>query len=139
MKSNVGRPIVLTKATVLKLEHAFRDGFSIEMACHLSGISRSTYYAHINDDLEFSNKMELAQQWVTQRAKKVLIQAIDKDDLKAAQWWLERKAKADFNTQPPPQQREYISKLHGIGDHDKFIKLMADTIAELEVNAIAEA
>ncbi len=84
-KKQSGRPTVITRPTVLKLEQALRDGFSIEMACHVSGISRSTYYIHLQTDTDFMDKMTLSQTYATERAKQVVVQAIDKGDLKAAQ------------------------------------------------------
>ena len=47
MGKQMGRPTVVTKATVSKLEQALRDGFSIEMACYVSGISRSACYDQV--------------------------------------------------------------------------------------------
>ncbi len=139
-----GRPTVMTKAAVQKLEQALRDGFSIEMACHVSGVGRSTYYQHMQSDQDFADKMTLAQDWTTQRAKQVVAQAVDKGDLKAAQWWLERRARADFATNPPPvpeSERPYFSE----GDNDKFLQMLANTAATLAAEreaaetAIAEA
>lgn len=98
----------MTEPTVQKLEQALREGFSVEMACHVSGISRSTYYSHVDNDPEFMNKMELAKNWVTERAKQVLAQAVESGDLKAAQWWLERKARAEFAPNPPAQSKSDI-------------------------------
>lgn len=106
MKVQKGRPTVMTETTVQKLEQALREGFSVDMACHVSGISRSTYYDHINSDPAFSYKMELAQDWVTQRAKQVVAKAIDNGDLKAAQWWLERKARGEFASNQQQQATE---------------------------------
>ena len=105
MKAQTGRPTVMTQDTVQKLEEALKDGFSVDMACHVSGISRSTYYDHFNNDVAFSYKMELAQDWVTQRAKQVVAKAIDTGDLKAAQWWLERRSRAEFATNPPEHSK----------------------------------
>jgi len=105
MKAQTGRPTVMTQNTVQKLEEALKEGFSVDMACHVSGISRSTYYDHINSNSSFSYKMELAQDWVTQRAKQVVANAIDSGDLKAAQWWLERKARSEFSN-PTAQKPE---------------------------------
>ena len=137
-----GRPTVITKATVQKLEAAFRDGFSVAMACHVSGISRSTYYDHLNQDQDFSDKMELAQEWPTQRAKQVIIQAIDKGDLKASQWWLERKARAEFAANPPAQSQQ--NNLNGWIDggerEAKLFNLLSSAQANLpQREAIAEA
>ncbi len=78
---------MMTAATVSKLEAALKDGFSVEMACHVSGVGRSTYYQHLRSDSDFADKMALVQDWTTQRAKQVVAQAVDNGDLKAAQWW----------------------------------------------------
>jgi hypothetical protein len=129
-QKQLGRPTVMTKATVQKLEQALRDGFSIEMACHVSGISRSTYYDHLERNPDFSHKMELAKDWTTQRAKQVLAQAVDSGDLKAAQWWLERRSRAEFAANPPPVPESKTS-LFGDGDNTKLIKLLADTAVSL--------
>jgi hypothetical protein len=127
-----GRPTVMTKASVQKLEHALRDGFSVERACSLSGISRSTYYTHLQTDTDFMNKMELSQSWATERAKQVVIQAIDKGNLKAAQWWLERKSKAEFNLNPLPfaqgnDDNDFVNQYFD-GNQEKFLDFMSQTI-----------
>jgi hypothetical protein len=125
-----GRPTVMTKAVVQKLEQALRDGFSVDMACYVSGVGRSTYYEHLQSDPDFADKMTLAQDWTTQRAKQVVAQAVDNGDLKAAQWWLERRARAEFAANPPPvpeSERPYFSE----GDNDKFLQMLANTAATL--------
>jgi hypothetical protein len=127
-----GRPTVLTKVTVLKLEQALKDGFSIEMACNVSGISRSTYYAHLQMDSDFMNKMELSQMWATERAKQVVIQEINKGNLKAAQWWLERKQRAEFSLNPPPfaqgnDDSDFVNQYFD-GNQEKFLDFMSQTI-----------
>jgi hypothetical protein len=91
-----GRPPVINKVIVQKLEVAFRDGFSVAKACTLSGISRSTYYEHLKRNADFSDKMVLAQAWVTELAKQVVVAEIKAGNLPAAKWWLERKAKEEF-------------------------------------------
>ena len=47
-------------------------------------------------DKDFSDKMRLTEDWSTFRARQVILQAINDGDIKAAQWWLERKAKFEF-------------------------------------------
>jgi hypothetical protein len=127
-----GRPSVMTKATVLKLEQALKDGFSVEMACYVSVISRSTYYAHLKVDVDFMDKMELAQTWATERAKQVVVQAIDKGNLKAAQWWLERKLRSDFSLNPPPfaqgnDDNDFVNQYFD-GNQEKLLDFMSQTI-----------
>ena len=137
-----GRPTVMTNATVQKLEAALRDGFSVEMACHVSGVSRSTYYGHLNSNPDFMDKMELARQWPTQRAKQVVVQAINNGDLAAAKWWLERKERAEFAANPPVQSQQ--NNLNGWIDggerEEKLFNLLSSAQANLpQREAIAEA
>ena len=114
MSNQTGRPTVMTEATVQKLEQALQDGFSVERACYLSGVGRSTFYDHCNGNPGFADKMCLAQEWATERAKQVVIQAIDSGNLKAAQWWLERKAYREFGTklavQPQPEPNVFTKR-----------------------------
>ena len=142
-----GRPLAITPSIVSKLEQALRDGFSIEMACHVSGISRSTYYARLQTDEEFSDKMALSQAWATERAKQVIIQAINNGDIKSSQWWLERRARAEFATNPPQvQDNQPRDSLFGDYSKETFIEYMAKLVASIhptpptseQVNVIAE-
>lgn len=107
MSNQAGRPSVMDEDTVRKLEQAFQSGFSAATACHLSGISRSTFYEHLANDQEFSDKMSVAREWVTQQAKQVVVEAITNKDLRAAQWWLERKARHEFGPQSVNEDERY--------------------------------
>jgi hypothetical protein len=44
--------------------------------------------------------MRLAEDWSTFKARQVILQAINNGDIKAAQWWLERKARFEFAPKP---------------------------------------
>ena len=94
--SSIGRPTVLTENVVQKLEEALRNGFSVLTACHLSGVSLSTYYDHYDQNKEFSGKMIIAKLWITEQAKKIVIQAINSNDLSTAKWLLERRTRDEF-------------------------------------------
>jgi len=95
-KSKIGRPSVIDKDTIRKLEVCLASGYGITTACYYSGISTSTYYDHKALNKDFSDKMRLAEEASTFRARLVILEAIDSGDIKAAQWWLERKAKFEF-------------------------------------------
>lgn len=130
----IGRPTVMTKATVHKLEAALRDGFSVEMACHVSGVSRSAYYAQLERSPDFAHNMELSKQWVVERAKQVVAQAVAKGDLKASQWVLERRCRAEYAANPPAvPELEPKANLFGDGDNTKLITLIADTLVSIGV------
>ena len=131
--NNTGRPTVMDEVTVQKLEQALRDGFSVERACYLSGVGRSTFYDHCNSDSDFADKMYLAQEWATERAKQVVIQAIDDGNLKAAQWWLERKAHQEFGAKLATQPKL---------ESDVFTKRTPDEVYDLmerSIKALNEA
>jgi len=95
-KPKIGRPSIINEDTVRKLEASLASGFGVSAACYYSGVSRSTYYEYLATNKDFSDKMRMAEEWSTFRARQVILQAIDGGDIKAAQWWLERKSKAEF-------------------------------------------
>jgi UDP-N-acetylmuramyl tripeptide synthase len=95
-KQKVGRPSVITEDVVQKLEAALACGYSVNVACYYSGVSRSAFYEHKAMDRAFSDKMRLAEELSTHRARQVILQAIDKGDVKAAMYWLNRKARTEF-------------------------------------------
>ena len=132
---SVGRPSAITKLTVQKLEQALKEGFSIERACHLSGIGRSTFYVNLQSNSKFSDKMLLAQEWATERAKQVIIHELDKGNVKVAQWWLERKARQEFSTNPLPYCKEEAEDSFVIqyfdGDNEKMLDWLESAVKTL--------
>jgi hypothetical protein len=107
-----GRPTVITQGTVQKLERAFRHGFNVSTACLYAGISRATYYQHTSSDPDFLDKMQLAQAWVTMRAKLVVVSAINNNSLPAAKWWLEHKARDEFGSSAINEDAQYKGVEH---------------------------
>lgn len=100
-KQKVGRPSVITPEAVQKLEAALAAGFGINAACYFSGVSRSVYYERKATDKEFSDKMRLAEEWSTYKARQVILNAINEGNVKVAMWYLERKARAEFAANKP--------------------------------------
>jgi hypothetical protein len=95
--ADVGRPTKLTEENILELEKRFRDGATTLEA--IDGIfSEATYYLHLKDNIEFSERMELAKEYTTEIARSVVSRAIKRGDRDSAKWWLERRAKAKFST-----------------------------------------
>ncbi len=112
------------------------------MACHLSGVGRSTFYQHLHNDPDFADKMALAQDWTTQRAKQVISTAINNGDLPTAKWWLERKLRAEFAANPPVQnQRNDLGGwLDGGKREEQLFTLLSSAQANMsEKPAIAKA
>lgn len=99
-----GRSTAIAKATVQKLEATLRESFCVEMGLLVPGVSRSGYYAQLERSTDFAHNMELSKQWVVERAKQVVAQAVARGDLKASQWLLERCCRAEFAANPPAQE-----------------------------------
>jgi hypothetical protein len=135
MSDKGGRPTVIDKDVVRKLEQAFKDGLSVSEACFISGIGRRTFYDHKASDATFAHKIELAKAYVTLRAKKVVVQAINNDNLTAAKWYLERKARNEFGLHPVDEDAEWSSQAEANAQDDSLMQILA-TMHTVSDNAI---
>lgn len=97
-KTKTGRPSKMTEATLQKLEHGFAQGLTDREACLYAGVCLSTLYNYCNLHPDFLEQKELLKEQPKIAAKFVVVQAIESGDLKAAQWYLERRAKDEFST-----------------------------------------
>lgn len=93
---DTGRPTVVTSNVTAKLVAAFQNGLSKKQAIRYAGISKDAYYAAIKRDEEFATKMSDAQWKPNMKAREVVVRAIEAGDVKAAEWWLERREKDEF-------------------------------------------
>ena len=93
----MSRPTVVTEEVIQKLEKLFRDGSHIYEACGEVKIDPSTYYKRLKEDPDFSNRMDVAQEYTTEIARAVLSRSIKRGDRDSAKWWLERRAKERFS------------------------------------------
>lgn len=91
MPKSIGRPTKLEPEVVKKLTAAFANGFNVEQACDYADISKPTYYDWIKKYPEFSNDMSKAQRAIGQLARKVVTDNLNKGDLRAARYWLDRR------------------------------------------------
>lgn len=99
-KRKTGRPSVMNSDVLRKLEFAFAHGLSDREACLLAGIGESTLYDYCKQHAEFSEKKDLLKNQPKMMAKLVIFNALERGDIKAAQWYLERKDKEEFSTKP---------------------------------------
>jgi hypothetical protein len=121
-----GRPTVITDEVVRKLEAAFRDGFSLSEACLVSGVSRTAYYERKAVDEVFANKMELANKYVTIRAKKVVVKAIDDGNFNAAKWWLEHRERDEFGLKAINQKADLETDGKKDDEYDPLSRMLAN-------------
>lgn len=93
----MARPKAVNEKVIQELEKRFRDGAAVHEA--IEGlISYSTYYDYLKNDIEFSERMELSQEYTTEIARAVVSRAIKRGDRDSAKWWLERRNKLKFST-----------------------------------------
>lgn len=59
-ENSVGRPSKVTWAVILKLADSLQHNRTIAEACRFAGISRQTYYNHLNNNDVFATQMEVA-------------------------------------------------------------------------------
>lgn len=104
-KKDVGRPTVMTKDVVNKLEQAWSMGCSDLEACIFADISKQTLYSYQDKHPEFIDRKELLKKKPVLMAKKNIIDAMDtkenpdyKSIIETSKWYLERKCKDEFST-----------------------------------------
>ena len=112
----MGRPTVITEEVVRKLEQAFADGFNVVEACFNTGISRDTYYRHLDANTEFSYRMNSAQSNLTSKAKSNIAKAINNGDVGTSRWYISREDRKDeYNsTAEPPKPVRMIKDRPGL-------------------------
>lgn len=92
----IGRPTKITPVVLAKLESAFAIGCSDVEACVFAGISRDCLYDYIKKTPDFADKKETLKQNPILKAKQTVFDNLG--DNKTAQWYLERKCKAEFSS-----------------------------------------
>ena len=101
-----GRPSIMTKDVVNKLEIAYTAGANDTQACDFADISRTTLYKYINEQEGFADKIEQWKQRLKLRAKMNIQNAINDGDKDTSKWYLEKTDEA-FN---PKNKQELTGK-----------------------------
>lgn len=97
-KSLVGRPPVIDKDVLNKLETSYSMGCTDSEACLFANISKQTLYNYQDKHPEFVERKEMLKKKLVLKARSVIADALNKKDEKTAQWYLERKCKDEFST-----------------------------------------
>lgn len=111
----VGRPTAMTKEVIGKLEQAFAYGASDKEACFYAGINPDTLYEYQKKHPEFTERKEALKEQPILAARQKVVQEI-KNDVKNAQWYLERKRKDEFSN------RSEVEAIHSIDPVDVILK-----------------
>lgn len=91
-----GRPTKLTPEVITKLEQAFSMGCTDKEACLFADISMPALYNFQNRRPEFVERKELLKEKPMMKARSTVLKNLD--DPEHAEWYLERKGRAEFST-----------------------------------------
>jgi hypothetical protein len=114
-----GRPSLMTEATVRKLEEAFLLGCTDREAAFAAGIAPSTLYKYCEDHPEFLERKETLKKRPVFMARKVVVNALENNDIGTAHRVLERhdgtKALVDVPEGGPLESllKEISGRVHG--------------------------
>jgi hypothetical protein len=90
----MSRPIEFNDDVVRKLEEVFALDGTVEEACLYANISRDTYYRHIKEKPELSDRFEELRQRPVLLARQTVVKSLK--DPNHAFRYLERKRKKEF-------------------------------------------
>jgi hypothetical protein len=106
------RPTVMTSEMINLLREAFLIGATDEEACFSAGICRDTLYSYQKSNGEFSDQKK---QWKLNpilKARKTIFRNLQ--NVSTAKWFLERKARSEFNTRTKVIPDSILEKLKGL-------------------------
>lgn len=90
-----GRPSVITKEVLRKLEHAFAVGASDREACFYADVSTTAFYEYQERHPEFAERKNALKERPVLVARQSVVKSMESDGTLALKY-LERKAKAEF-------------------------------------------
>lgn len=88
--NKLGRPTKLNKTTVQKLTDGFRLGMNVSQVCTHANISRSSFYTYVQNNPEFSDKIDYEKSYLLLKARSIVSESLESGDLKTAKWFLEQ-------------------------------------------------
>lgn len=91
---------LLTDALAAKLEYAFKSGHTKKSACNYAGISVEAYDKWVQKYPMFAVHMEMAQEYMKDKALKTVSYYLDNKDPDMAKWYLERKYNKEYSKNP---------------------------------------
>ena len=90
----MARPTKMTPEIIDRFRQAYLIGATNEEAAHYADVAPSTLYLYIEKHPEFSEQIAGWKSEPILKAKQTVVKGLD--DIKNSQWYLERKAKAEF-------------------------------------------
>lgn len=97
---NVTRQHKLTDDVAAKLEYAFKNGHTKRSACNYAGITTMTYDKWTKKYPMFDTHMEMAQEYLKDKALRTIAYYLTNKDPDVAKWYLERKFSKEYSKNP---------------------------------------
>ena len=129
--SKVGRPLTITEGDMYYLMGFFKKGYSVSLACAKAGIPRSVFYAEMNRNEEFRDKITASKEAMTNQATRIIEDSLRKRSVKTAMWWLDRMDRQERNAQRAKEYR-LIRKLTVTKTYQETqsVELEVDTVTD---------
>lgn len=102
-KSNAGRPRVMTKDVIQKIEQVAAVGGSVEEMAMFADISAQTLYVYLKEHPEYSERIEALQEKPILKARNTIIKDLDTPE--TSKWYLERKRRKEFGPKLDIEQK----------------------------------
>lgn len=108
LKANpIGRPTKITEETLMRLQIAFLAGATDDEACAFASITPKTLYNYQDSNPEFLHQKEAWKKNPVLKAKFTVVTNLDK--VGNAQWYLERRSKAEFGKEDDAASKQQIN------------------------------
>jgi hypothetical protein len=127
----VGRPLTIRENDMYNLMSYFKKGYSVSLACVKAGIPRSVFYAEMDRNEEFRDKITASKDTMTNRATRLIEDSIRRGNVRTAMWLLDRQDRRERNAQRAKEYR-LIRKLTVTKTYQETqsVELEIDTVTD---------
>ena len=112
----------LTDEVALKLEYAFKKGHTTKSACNYAGVKYDTYARWLNRYPLFKLHMDMAKEYLKDKALGAISYHIEMKDVETSKWYLERKYSKEFGKTPDVLQQFNNYKVDFVETDDDDMK-----------------
>ena len=114
-----GRPTLMTKETLKKLDECFLSDLSDRQACYIVDIEPQTLYNYQKKHPEYVERKATLKQMVKAKAKMVIAKNINSNDINTAKWYAEHKMQSEFSTKQEIANTGTITQIVVASTNDK--------------------
>lgn len=107
---SIGRPRSITESDMYYLMSFFKKRYTVSLSCANAGVPRSVFYAEMDRNEEFRDKITASKDTMTNRATRIIEDSLLRHNLITAMWWLYRQDRRERNAQRAKEYR-LIKKL----------------------------